>query len=163
VIHDGPAWALWLEGTALAVAMRQWIWLYPIVEVIHIVGLVVLVGGAVMFDLRLLGASRHVRVVELAGHLLPSAWVGLGIVVPSGLLMFAAHAAEWATSPIFRVKMVLLAAAGLNVLLFHRGIYRTVGGWDRRRSVPFAARAAAMASLLFWLGAIAAGRMLAYV
>ena len=51
----GPAWLVWLETSALAEAMRQWTWLYPGVEIVHIVGFVVLVGAAIMFDLRLLG------------------------------------------------------------------------------------------------------------
>jgi hypothetical protein len=51
---SGPAWLVWLETTQLAVAMRQWLWLYPIVEIVHILGFVLLVGAAFMFDLRLL-------------------------------------------------------------------------------------------------------------
>ena len=53
------AWLVWLETSAPGVAMRQWLWLYPIVEILHIAGFVVLVGAAVMFDLRLLGMSRR--------------------------------------------------------------------------------------------------------
>lgn len=161
--HQGPAWALWLEQTALALAMRQWTWLYPIVETIHVFGLVLLVGAAALFDLRLLGLSRRVRVVALAGHLLPRAWVGLAVAIPSGVMMFVAHAPEWVASPVFRIKMVLLAAAGLNALLFHRGIYTGVGRWDVEVAVPVRARIAAAASLLLWLGVIASGQLLAYV
>ena len=54
----GPAWLVLLETTGLAVAMRQWLWLYPIVEILHIIGLAVFVGAAALFDLRLLGVSR---------------------------------------------------------------------------------------------------------
>jgi hypothetical protein len=159
----GPAWLVWLETTALAGAMRHWLWLYPIVEIAHIVGFVVLVGAAVMFDLRLLGLSRALPVSAMARHHLPWARAALAVVVPSGVLMFMAHATEFAENPAFRVKLVLLAAAGLNALLFHRGAFRTVAGWEAGRPVPVTARAAAVASLALWVGVIAAGRLLAYL
>src|SRR4030095_3562652 len=112
LIHDprAAAWLVWLESSAVAVAMRQWLWLYPAVEVLHIAGIAALVGGAVMFDLRLLGVSRGLPVAALAAHLLPWARVGLGMVALSGALMFTAHATEWAENPAFRVKLLLIAA-----------------------------------------------------
>lgn len=76
----GPAWLMWLEHSALAVAMRNWIWLYPIVEIVHILGIVLLAGSTFMFDLRLLGLSRHVRVTDMARHLLPRAGVPRAVV-----------------------------------------------------------------------------------
>jgi hypothetical protein len=159
----GPAWLVWLETSALAVAMRQWLWLYPIVEIVHIVGFVVLVGAAVMFDLRLLGLSHHLPVTGMAQHLLPWARTSLILVVPSGLLMFIAHATEMAANPAFRLKLVCLVAAGLNALLFHRGVFASVHGWNQATVAPAAARIAALVSLSLWLCVIACGRLLAYL
>ena len=68
-----PAWLVWLETSSVAVAMRQWTWLYPAVEIVHILGFVVLVGAALMFDLRLLGVSRALPVSGLERHLLRAA------------------------------------------------------------------------------------------
>lgn len=85
----GPAWLVWLETSGPAVAMRQWLWLYPIVEIVHLVGFVVLVGSAFMLDARLLGHSRALPVSGLERHLLPWARWGLLLVVPSGALRFA--------------------------------------------------------------------------
>jgi len=71
----GPAWLVWLETSALAMAMRQWTWLYPSVEIVHILGFVVLVGAAFMFDLRLLGVSPATpaaqRLAGLEGSSIP--------------------------------------------------------------------------------------------
>jgi hypothetical protein len=67
----GPAWLVWLESTPLAEAMRQWLWLYRTVEIIHILGLVVLVGGAALFDLKLLGFSPSLPLQGLACDILP--------------------------------------------------------------------------------------------
>lgn len=159
----GAAWLAWLETSALAAAMRHSLWLYPIVEIVHIVGFVVLVGAAVMFDLRLLGVSRTLPASAMARHHLPWARAALVLVVPSGLLMFIAHATEFAQNPAFRVKLLLLAGAGLNALVFHRGAFRSVTGWESGTAVPFLARAAAVVSLVLWVGVIAAGRLLAYL
>lgn len=78
--------------------MRQCLRPYPIVEIGHIVGFVVLVGAAVMFDLRLLGLSRRLAVADMARHLLRRARGSVALVVPSGLPMFTAHATEMAAS-----------------------------------------------------------------
>jgi hypothetical protein len=165
LIHNpqAAAWLVWLESSAVAVAMRQWLWLYPVVEIVHITGIVALVGGAVMFDLRLLGISRGLPVAALAGHLLSWARVGLGLVVLSGALMFTAHATEWAENPAFRVKMLLIVAAGLNAWAFHRWPFRSVAGWDRDTVAPPRARLAAVVSIVLWLAVIACGRLLAYL
>jgi hypothetical protein len=155
-------WPAWLESTAAAVAMRQWLWLYPIVEIIHIVGFVVLVGSAFMFDLRLLGLSPTLPVSRMARHLLPWARASLLLVVPTGTLMFVAHAGEFASNPAFQLKLALIAAAFLNAGVFHRFPFRSVNGWDVTAAAPAAARAAAVLSLLLWTGVLACGRLLAY-
>jgi hypothetical protein len=160
---SGPAWLVWLETTSLASAMRDWLWLYPIVEIVHIIGLAVLVGAAVSFDFRLLGVSRTLSVTALAHHLLPWARASLLLIVPSGLMMFIAHATEFATNPAFQLKLLLLAAAAVNATTFHRRTFRTVAAWDRGASAPPAAKAAAMLSLLLWSGVITCGRLLAYL
>lgn len=159
----GPALLVWLETTALAGAMRQWLWLYPAVEVVHIVGLVLLVGAATLFDLRLLGMGRALPVRALADYLLPWSWAGLAFVVPSGLMMFSAHATEMADNPAFRLKLVLIAAAALNAWLFHRGAWRQSLAWQHAGVAPPRARVAAVASLVLWVGVIACGRLLAYL
>lgn len=153
---------MWLESSALGMAMRQWLWLYPIVEIVHILGFVLLVGAAFMFDLRLLGFARQLSVAGTARHLLRWSRVGFGFVAPSGALMFVAHATEMAASPVFRLKLALIVAAGLNALLFHRYTFKTVAGWDQDSAALPAARASAVASLALWTGVICCGRLLAY-
>ena len=159
---SGPAGLVWLETSGLAVAMRQWLWLYPAVEIVHIVGFVILVGAAFMFDLRLLGFSRPLPVSALAAHLLRWARLALVLVVPSGGLMFIAHATEMASNPAFRLKLVFIAAALLNAALFHRWPFRTVAVWDTTVTVPRPARLAGILSIGLWTGVIACGRLLAY-
>lgn len=159
---SGPAWAVWLETSGVAAAMRQWLWLYPAVEITHIVGFVVLVGSAFMFDLRLLGLSRALPVSAMAVHLLRWARLALLLVIPSGALMFLAHATEFAGNPAFRLKLLLIAAAFLNAGIFHRWPFRAVGDWDTEILAPWPARLAGVLSLVLWIGVITCGRLLAY-
>jgi len=161
--HAGaPGWAVALEQSGYATAMRQWLWLYPATEIVHIIGIVLLVGAAAMFDLRLLGFSRGLPVRGMAWHLLPWAWVGLGLVLVSGLSMFTAHATEWVTSNVFRLKAALIVVAGLNAAVFHRRSYRTVDRWNTGAVARPAARVAAVISLVVWAAVITCGRLLAY-
>jgi len=159
---SGPAWLVWLETSAAAVAMRQWTWLYPAVEIVHIVGFVTLVGAALMFDARLLGRSRPLAVSALERHLLPWARFSLLLVVPTGALMFTAHATEMAANPALRLKLVLLVAAFLNAGIFHRWPFRTVGDWDTEIRAPVAARVNGVLSVALWVSVIACGRLIAY-
>src|SRR4029434_2666479 len=94
-----PACLVWLEVSGLGEMMRKSAWMYPIVEIIHIVGFVILVGACAMCDFRVLGLGRGLPVPALARHLLPWSWVGLALVVPAGLMMFIAHASEFANNP----------------------------------------------------------------
>ena len=160
---EGPAWLVALESSGFAAAMRHWLWLYPVVEIMHILGFVLLVGAAVMFDLRLLGLSSRIAASDLARHLLPWSRVGLLLVVPTGLAMFSAHATEWIGNPAFWVKLSLIALAGLNAWAFHRGPFRSVTAWDRQAPAPPMAKVSAVLSLLLWTGVVSCGRLLAYL
>ena len=115
------AWLGALEQTALATAVRESPWLYPAAEFAHILGFVLLVGAAAMFDLRLLGLSRTLPVTEMAAHLLPWARAGLLLAAPTGALMFISDATATAANPAFRLKLLLVAAGILNAWAFHRG------------------------------------------
>jgi hypothetical protein len=160
----GPLGAL--EASGLGHAMRQWLWLYPSIETVHIVGIGLLFGSIAVFDLRLLGFSRRISVKNLARHVLPWTAASFLLIVPSGLMMFTAHATEFIDSPVFVLKMCLIMAAGLNAALFHAITFRTADVWDaeemRKLPPPPSARAAGAISLLLWISVIACGRLLAY-
>lgn len=151
-----------IETSALGVAMRQSLWLYPIVEVVHLTGIALLVGSIAMLDLRLLGLSNSLPVRRLASHILPWTAASFVLIVPSGLAMFVAHAGEFIANPVFALKICLILAAGVNAAVFHAGVYRGASDWDVNRTPPLAARLAAALSLLLWVSVIACGRLLAY-
>ena len=157
---SGPLGAL--EASGLGRAMREWLWLYPSVEIVHIVGIALLFGSIAVLDLRLLGVSRGIPVKTLARHVLPWSAASFLLVVPSGLMMFTAHATEFATNPAFLLKLALLATAAANVAFFHLGPYRTVHAWDGAGEAPGTARAAAAPSIAVWIAVITCGRLIAY-
>lgn len=161
----GPLGAL--EASGLGRAMRESLWLYPSVEIVHIVGLALLFGSIAVLDVRLLGFNRKLPVRQLAGHVLPWTAASFLLIVPSGLLMFVAHASDFIANPVFVVKMCLVLAAGMNAALFHAITFRTADVWDseemRRLPPPPSARLAGALSLLLWTGVIACGRLLAYL
>jgi hypothetical protein len=161
-MHESAGLAECLATSALAQAMRGWLWLYPIVEIIHIIGFVMLVGAVTMFDLRVLGLSPAIPVRALAHHLLRWSIAGLLLVVPAGLLMFSAHPMEFAENRVFQLKLALIIAAGVNAALFHAGVYRTVPEWDLQNTAPTVAKLHAALSIALWIAVIACGRLLAY-
>jgi hypothetical protein len=151
-----------MEASAFAQAMRQWLWLYPSVEIVHLVGIAILVGSIAVLDLRLLGISRSLSVRRLAAHVLPWTLASFALIVPSGLAMFVAHASDLISNPVFALKLSLAGLAGANAAVFHTGVFRSAVNWDVDVLPPLAARAAGAASLLIWVSVIACGRLLAY-
>jgi len=149
-----------LDASAVARAMRGSTWLYPTVEVVHIVGFSVLVGSVAMFDLRVLGFGRAVAVPAAGRMLLPWSALSLCAIVPAGLLLFSAHPYELSANRVFQLKLCLIALAGLNALGFHLGVYRTAANWQA--GAPALARLQAVVSLGLWIGVIGCGRFLAY-
>ncbi|KAA0968807.1 DUF6644 family protein [Pseudomonas sp. ANT_H12B] len=161
--EPGPqGWLDWLDGSQLGAAMRGELWLYPLVEVMHIIGFIVLVGSVIMFDLRVLGLSKDIQVTALARHLLTWSIAALLLIVPAGLMMFSAHPHDFASNDIFILKLCLIATAGLNAVLFHVGAYRSVTQWNTGVSAPGVAKLQALFSIALWVSVVLCGRLLAY-
>src|SRR5688572_14295536 len=100
--------------------------MYPAIEIIHIAGIVLLVGPAFMFDLRLLGFGQGISIDVLAKFLLSWSRRGLLFIIPSGILLFITNAQTLAYDPVFWIKMGLLFVAALNALTFHHWKLRLV-------------------------------------
>jgi len=153
----------WIDSTRFNAFLRQSNWTFPTFDVIHTLGIILVAGTIMLVDLRLLGLGlRSVPVAQLVDRIVPTTLAGFGLMVVSGGLLFSSEAVKMYHSPAFRIKMVLLALAGLNALIFHRTIYRDVANWDPAAVAPARARLAGLLSLIFWIGIIAAGRAIAY-
>ena len=156
------ALALQLEQSSVGAAVRTSTWMYPAAEVGHLLGLGVLVGAGIAFDLRLLGLARHLPVDALARYLLPLARLGFALLAVTGALLFAANATTLLNT-VFATKLAAIAVAVLNAGLFHRGVFPDVASWNLDQPPPVPARLAAVVSLLCWSTALICGRLLAYV
>jgi hypothetical protein len=155
---------LWLEHTSPAIAISESSWLFPGIESVHVLAITLVVGSITMVDLRLLGVNLRERPVgELADEVLPWTWISFAVAVCSGALLFSSNATHyWGTVP-FRAKMLLLALAGLNMMVFHATSYRSVAVWGVRPRAPVAARIAGAVSLGLWIGVVTLGRWIGFV
>ena len=154
----------WLEAQPFATAIAESGWLFPVIEVVHVVALTLVVGSIAMLDLRLLGVSRKdYGVLELASQTLPWTWRAFAVAVITGALMFSSAATSYAANIPFRIKLVLIALAGINMVVFHVTAYRTAHRWNHQIPTPVAARIAGTLSLSFWIGVVFFGRWIGFV
>jgi hypothetical protein len=130
-------------------------WAYPALEVLHIVGIALLLGNLVLLEIRVWGAAATLAVPALARLALPLVLAGFGLCAVSGLLMFASQPLDLLGNRVFVVKMGLLMVAGSNAAIFHAR-----GGLQRLDRV---ARLQTVLSLGIWIAVIILGRSIAYV
>lgn len=156
-----------LEESALAELVGRSAWLYPVVEIVHVVGFVIFVGCILVFDLRILGLLRRLPVEDAVGHLTRWARWSLVLVVPSGLVLFIVEATTLAGNPAFRWKLAFMALAAVNAALFHGVTWRRAElgrhpAWSGEVPLPVPARLAAVASMLLWFSVLAWGTLIPY-
>lgn len=155
--------AQWLESTAGSTALRESLWVYPIVETSHVLSLCVFLGLLALMDLRLVGVALDgVEASQLVTRVLPWALAGFAVSVATGLALFYSSPVRMTHNVFFRAKLLFLCLAGVNAWAFHNGVYRHVGTWGNERRLPRAARLAGLFSLLLWGSVVVSGRMIAY-
>jgi len=153
-----PGWLQMLEASALTAFLRDAVWTDPTLHSLHLLGLAMVVGGASIFDLRLLGRGQTLALDALARLIFPWVWIGFGLAASSGLLLFAESPIELYLNPAFRWKLLLLGIAGVNALFFQQVLYRRVlAGAVRAGSVS------AWVSLISWFTILILGRLIAYL
>jgi len=153
----------WLATTRGSIALHESLYMYPLVESVHVLTLCLFVGLAAILDLRLLCLTlRRVPVSEVAAKLLPFMAAGFVVMVVTGSLLFYAIPVRSFHNVFFRAKMIMLVLAGVNAWVFHARVYRRVLEWDVAPITPRAARIGGAASLVLWAAIIVSGRMIAY-
>ena len=134
--------------------LRAHVWAYPALEVVHIVGIALLLGNLVALEIRVWGGAAALPVKALARLSLGIAFGGFALAAASGLLMFATQPAELLANRSFVLKMGLLAAAGCNAAWFH--------GRGSLEKLDLTARVQMLVSTAIWLGVVVCGRWIAY-
>ena len=154
----------WLESTSLAVFIHERPWAFTAHEDIHVVAISLVIGTIMLVDLRLLGfASTKRPFVEFARGILPVTWFGFAIAALTGSLMFITRATDYYVSATFLIKMLLIAVAGINMLIFELGTVRGVQDWNVNPTPPRSARLAGGISLACWVAVVIFGRWTGFI
>ena len=152
-----------LNESDLSTRLRESNWIFSLIETLHVLSIAVMAGTIAIVDLRLLGVSfRQQPVTRLTQQVTPITWIGFSLMAASGTLLFIAQPEKNAANPAFQIKLVLLVLAGLNLVVFHRLVFRDVARWDSQPTPPVAARLSGGASLALWATIIVLGRLIAY-
>lgn len=152
-----------IEYSSLGTTIAESTWMFPTIEVLHVIALVTVLGTIAIVDLRLIGvASKAHRVSLLAKDTLPLTWGAFCMAAITGGLLFVSKASSYMINPWFLSKMAIMALAGLNMLYFHMTVWRTVDHWELDPSFPPAAKLAGWLSLIFWLIVVFCGRAIGF-
>jgi uncharacterized membrane protein len=152
-----------IESSAVGEWMRSSLKAMPVVEATHVLAAATVFGSVLVVDLRLLGVLDSKRAfTRISREMLSLTWAGFVLAVVTGALMFAANAHTYAINTAFRLKLVGLICAGLNMLVFERFTKRGVAGWDTGAPSPRAARVAALLSILLWVTVIVLARWIGF-
>jgi hypothetical protein len=154
----------WLEGSPLGHAMRNaGVWSYGIVNLTHILGVSSLFGAVLVLDLRLLGLWRSIPLASIAGPTVPIATTGFIVAALSGLCLLSTNGSEYIGNPFLLIKFPAIFVGLLNVVVLSRlpawkeRETRVISTAEQRQLSVFGG-----VSLLSWLTAIGAGRLIGY-
>jgi hypothetical protein len=153
----------YFENSAVADAIRENDVLFPTIESVHVVAICLVVGSILVLDLRLLGfASIRRPVSRLTSAILPVTWGAFAVAATSGFLLFISNATKYLANGYFVAKILLIAAAGLNMILFHLISARDLPHWEKDPTPPLRARLAGAFSILLWIAVVACGRWIGF-
>jgi hypothetical protein len=152
----------WLQATETGTAIRESIWVFPIIEGAHVLSLGLSVGMILWFDLRILGFNmRNQPISRVYAQLKPWMFAGFTLMFISGFLLFWAHAESSYLNLFFRIKVAALTLSAANILYFHFKTERGIDEWDKAPVPPLRVRLAGLFSILLWAAIMAAGRLMA--
>jgi len=152
-----------IEASGIGEWMRTTVKAVPVVEAIHVMAIAVVFGTILVVDLRLLGLRDTRRpYTQVSRELLGWTWAAFVVAAITGAMMFAANAMTYYQNTPFRLKMLALVAAGLNMAVFHLITGRDVDEWDTSRSAPAGGRVAGALSILIWTSVIFLGRWIGF-
>lgn len=153
---------LWLKSTAVAQAMIDLPWLWPLCEALHFVGLALLVGAAGLFDLRLMG---FLKTVPLAAAMQMRVWAAVGILINlvTGVMFFIAAPDQYVENPAWWAKVLFLAVAVVNIAVFETRYGKRLLEMTAEENTPISFRIAGAVSIASWAAVLYFGRMLPFI
>lgn len=155
---------VWLHDTSFGTLIRESTWAEPIIETIHVLTLTVFLGFVILLDLRLLDlALRRTPISRVFAQLNPWLFAAFAVMLVTGISLFAGDPVLFYGTLFFKVKMLMLLAAALNVVVFNFTLGRTLTQWDSLPRTPTGAKITGIVSLVLWISVVACGRGIAYV
>lgn len=155
--------ARWLDSHSWSTAIHESIYLYSWIETTHVLTLMLFLGMLCVIDLRMLGAIfPNVPASTIAQRLDKPMMIGFAVMLITGFLLYYAIPVRTTQSLWFRIKVVLLIAAGINAFLFRAKMQASSGTWDLDPIPPKRVRMGAALSLVLWAGVVITGRTIAY-
>ena len=151
----------WLQNTWVGKLVAESLWGYPIFETIHTLGMAMLIGSLGLINLRVLGYKPELPMLGTR-QLLPLAWLGFTLNAISGTLLFTSDAVYFFNSYTFRIKILLIVLGGINAALLGQRVFREAAAGAAPASPTAGTKWIAVTSLVFWFGAVIAGRLIAY-
>jgi len=152
-----------LQQSGISEWMRGSLKALPIIEAIHVMAVATVFGTMLIVDLRLLGLRDTNRsVTRVFEETLRWTWVGFGVAVLTGSLLFLPNARTYVANTAFALKMMALVGAGINMAVFQFTTLRSVTSWDASAPMPLGARIAGGASILIWTCVIVFGRWIGF-
>ncbi len=149
----------WLNDTPVAAFIQESDWAFQALETLHVIALTLVVGTIAIVDLRLMGLASIGRpVADVARDCLKWTWGAFAVALVTGSLLFVSNAPKYLAAFPFRMKLLFLFLAGVNMLIFELVTARGIVAWDSGRPTPPAAKIAGALSLALWTGIVAFGR-----
>lgn len=153
---------IWLQDSALGTWVAGSIWGYPIVLACHAVGMAVVAGTVTMISIRILGFA-HAVPLTLFARLSAVAWAGLVLNVVTGLALFSGDPVKFFYHPVFWFKLSLITLGTVSLWLVVRAFRTAASTPEAGTEATAGTKLVAGCSLAFWVGAIIAGRLIAYI
>jgi len=153
----------WLGETSLSLWLQTSSWGFQAVETVHVIAIALVFGTIATVDLRLVGvASKSSAITAVMKDALPWTWGAFVMAAISGVLMILSAPTTYYYNGPFRIKLILLLLAGINMLVFETIVVRDIQRWDRQPRTPIAARCCGGLSLIFWISIVGLGRWIGF-
>lgn len=151
----------WIDSSWLANLVRDWAWTWPSLETLHFMGLTLLIGALAVIDLRVLGMAKQIPLAAIE-KLTPVAYFGFTVNLITGIMFFFGDPYRYYPNIAFRIKMILLVIAGINLLIYKIKVEPALLRGDYDDNASALAKAVALTSIVAWVGVLAGGRLIPY-
>ena len=151
-----------VEGSAINHWVLGFTWTWPILEILHFIGLSLLLGALLVIDLRMAGFFRRINITG-THKMLPWVFVGFGINLVTGFLFLMGDPARYTANIGFWWKMFLIGLAGVNAIWFWIKISPVMSSGEPHADPPVLAKTIAWVSLGSWFGVLLLGRLIPYI